>query len=108
MIVLWLVESAQLADRANPAGHLLLRFCHQVEGSLGRLDVEHKAVLELFAFEGESRVHLLAAVQVDDADGLFGMVTLVVLENIRVSTHAPAPQDKPALLPGLETTRTMI
>ncbi len=103
MVVLWLVESAQLADGAHPAVHVLLRLCHHVEGSLGRLDVEHKAVLELFAFEGESGVHLLAAVQVDDANGLFGMVTLVVLKNIRVSAHTPAAQDKPALLPSLQT-----
>lgn len=88
MVLLRLVESAELADGADPAVHLLLSFSHQVEGPLCRLDVKDEAVLKLLALEGEACVHLLAAVQVDDADGLFGMIALVILQHIRVSTHA--------------------
>lgn len=105
MAVLGLVKPAELADGTNPAVHFLFRLRHQVEGPLCRFDIEHEAVLELLSFEGETGIHLLAAVQVYDADGLLGMVTLIVLQNIWVSAHASTAEDKPALLPGLRNTK---
>lgn len=101
-VVLRLVKSTQLADRMHPSVHFLLRFCNQVECSLGCLDVKHKAVLKLLAFEGQTRVHLLTAVQVYNANGFFGMVALVVFKHIWIPTHPPTTEDKPALFPSLQ------
>lgn len=97
-----LVETAQLADGADPLVHLLLGLSDEIEDTVRRLDVEDEAVLELLPLEGQAGVHLLAAVQVDDSDGLLGVVVLVVLQDVGVTAHAAAPQDEPALLPGLE------
>ena len=105
VVLIRLVEAAELADRAHPAAHLLLGLGHQVEGALWCLDVEHKAVLEVLALEGEAGVHLLAEVQVDDSDGLLGALALVVLQHVGVAAHAAAAQDEPALLPGLRRDR---
>lgn len=89
MVVFRLVESAKLTDGSNPAVHLFFCLCHQVEGPFGRFNVEHKTVLELFSLKSESCVDLLAAVKINDANGLLGVVILVVLQDIWISTHAP-------------------
>lgn len=96
-----LVEAADLADALDPLIHVLLRLGHQVEGALAGLDVEHETVLQLLLVEGQACIHLLAEVQVDDAQGLLGVIILVVFQDVGVTTHPAAPQDKPAFLPGL-------
>lgn len=102
VVLLGLVEAADLADAAHPLVHVVLGLGHQVEGAVGGLDVEDEAVLELLPLEGEPGVHLLTAVQVDDADGLLGVVVLVVLEHVWIPAHPPAAKDEPALLPRLQ------
>lgn len=37
--------------------------------------------------------------QVDGADRLFGVITLVVLQHIRIAAHATSPKHKPAFPP---------
>lgn len=101
VVIVWLVKAAQLADGAHPLVHLVLRLSDEVEGALWGLDVKHEAVLELLALEGQAGVHLLATVQVDDSDGLLGVVVLVVLQNVWVSAHAAAAEYEPAFLPSL-------
>lgn len=70
MSVVRLVKTTQLTDGADPLVHLVLRLGDEIKSAIGRLDVENKAVLELLPLEGQASVHLLAAVQVDDPDGL--------------------------------------
>lgn len=101
MVVVRLVEPTQLADGADPLVHLLLRLGYEIKSAVRGLDVKHKAVLELLPFEGQAGIHLLAAVQVDDPDGLLGVVVLVVLEDIGVTAHAATAQYEPAFLPSL-------
>lgn len=100
-VVVRLVEPTQLADGADPLVHLLLSLGDEIERAVRGLDVEHEAVLELLPLEGQAGIHLLAAVQVDDADGFLGVVVLVVLQNIGVTAHAAAAKDEPAFLPCL-------
>ncbi len=101
VVVVWLVEPTQLAYGADPLVHLLLSLSYKIESAIWGLDVKHKAVLELLPLKGQASVHLLAAVQVDDPDGFLGVVVLVVLQNIRVTTHAAAAEYEPAFLPCL-------
>lgn len=95
------VESADVADAAHPLVHVLLGVGHQVEDPVDGLDIEDEAVLQVLLVEGEPRVHLLTQVQVDHADGLLGVVILVVLQNVRVPGQSPAPKHKPPLFPCL-------
>lgn len=102
VVVVWLVEPTQLADGANPLVHLLLCLSYEIKSAIWGLDVKHEAALELLPLEGQAGVHLLAAVQVDDPDGFLGVVVLVVLQNIGVTTHAAAAKYEPAFLPSLQ------
>lgn len=101
VVVVWLVEPTQLANGADPLVHLLLSLSYEIKSAIWGLDVKHEAVLELLPLKGQASVHLLAAVQVDDPNGFLGVVVLVVLQNIRVATHAAAAEYEPALLPCL-------
>lgn len=101
VIVVRLVEPTQLADGADPLVHLLLSLGYKIKSAIGRLDVKHKAVLELLPLKSQAGVHLLAAVQVDDPDGFLGVVVLVVLQHIRVTAHTAAAEYEPAFLPCL-------
>lgn len=104
VVVVWLVEPTQLANGADPLVHLLLSLSYEIKSAIWGLDVKHEAVLELFPLKGQASVHLLAAVQVNDPNGFLGVVVLVVLQNIRVATHAAAAEYEPALLPCLGKT----
>lgn len=44
----------------------------------------------------------LTLFQVDDADWLFGVLTLIVLQHIRITAHATSPEHKPAFPPRLQ------
>lgn len=100
--LLSLIEATDLADALDPLIHVLLCLGHQVEGALAGLDVKHKTILQLLLVEGQACIHLLTEVQVDDPQGLLGVIILVVFQNIRVTTHPATPQDEPAFLPGLK------
>lgn len=101
VVVVWLVESTQLADRADPLVHLLLSLSYKIKSAIWGLDVKHKAVLELLPLKGQASIHLLAAVQVDDPDGFLGVVVLIVLQNIGVTAHTATAKYEPAFLPCL-------
>lgn len=100
-------EVADLADVVHPDLHLLLGFGHQVEGAVGGSHDEDKVVLKLFPDEVGPRVlQHFALVEVDDADGLFGVVVPVVLQHIGVPAHAASAQHEPALPPCLRVAQT--
>ena len=99
------VESADVADAAHPLVHVLLGVSHQVEDPVDGLDVEDEAALQVLLVEGEPRVHLFTQVQVYYADGLLGVVILVVLQNIWVPGQSPTPKHKPPLFPCLMEER---
>lgn len=73
------VEATDITDAAHPLVHLLFSVCHQVKDPVDSLDVKDEAVLQVLLVECETGVHLLAQVQIDHADGLLGMVILVIL-----------------------------
>lgn len=100
--LLSLTEAADLTDALDPFIHVLLGLSHQVEGALAGLDVKHKAILQLLLIEGQACIHLLTEVEVDDPQGLLGVVILVVFQDVGVTAHPATPQDKPAFLPGLK------
>lgn len=98
---------ADLADVAHPDLHLLLSFGHQVEGAVGGSHDEDKIVLELLLDEVGPRVlQHFTLIEVDDADGLLGVVVPVVLQHVWVPAHAPSAQHEPALPPGLWAAQT--
>lgn len=99
------VEATDITDAAHPLVHLLFSVCHQVKDPVDSLDVKDEAVLQVLLVEGETGVHLLAQVQIDHADGLLGMVILVILQHIWVSCQPPTAQNKPSLLPCLKGER---
>lgn len=101
-VLLGLVEATDLADAANPFVHVVLSLSHQVEGPVTRLDVEDVAVLQLLLVEGEASIHLLTEIEVDDTQRFFGVVIFVVFQDVGVTTHPTAAQDKPAFLPCLK------
>lgn len=79
------VEATDITDAAHPLVHLLFSVCHQVKDPVDSLDVKDEAVLQVLFVECETGVHLLTQVQIDHADGLLGMVILVILQHIWVS-----------------------
>lgn len=100
--VLQITKLTDLTDAADPAVHFLLSFSHKVENT--RRCFHHKEVLSVkVSFYSELSVqHFhLTLFQVDGADWLFGVLALIILQHIRISTHATSSQDKPALPPGL-------
>lgn len=101
MVVIRLVEPTQLADGSDPLVHLFLRLSHKIKNSVRGFDVKHVAVLELLPLKSQASVHLLAAMKVDDSNGFFGVVILVVLENVGVTAHAATAKYEPPLLPCL-------
>lgn len=98
---------ADLADVVHPDLHLLLSFGYQVEGAIGGSHNEDKVVLKFLLDEVGSRVlQHFALVEVDDPDGLFGVVVPVVLQHIWVPTHAAPAQHEPAFPPCLQAAQT--
>lgn len=64
--LLSLIEAADLADALDPLIHVSLCLSHQVKCALAGLDIKHKTILQLFLVEGQTCIHLLTEVQVDD------------------------------------------
>lgn len=105
--VLQVSKLAYLTDAADPAVHLLLSVGRQVENA--RRGLHHKQVLpiEVSLYSELPIQHFhLTLFQVDGADGLFGVLTLVVLQHIGVTAHASSPQHKPSSPPCLQDKGT--
>lgn len=100
--VVRLVETTQVADGADPLVHLFLSLSYKIESAVYSLDVKYIAVLELLPLKGQACIDLLTALQVDHPNGLLRVIILVVLQNVRVTTHAATAKYKPAFLPCLE------
>lgn len=96
-----------LADVVHPDLHLLLGFGYQVEGAVGGSHDEDKVVLKFLPDEVGPRVlQHFTLIEVDDPNGLFGVVVPVVLQYIWVPAHAASAQHKPALPPCLQMAQT--
>lgn len=54
------VETADVADAADPLIHLLLCVSNQVEDPVDGLDVEYEAVLQILLVERQPSIHLQA------------------------------------------------
>lgn len=91
-----------LTDATDPAVHLLLCFGHQVKDA--RRGLHHK---EVFAMEVSLYPELpvehfdLTLSQVNGADWLLGVLALIVLQHIRITTHTTPAKHKPAFPPRL-------
>lgn len=96
-----------LADVVHPDLHLLLSFGYQVEGAVGGSHDEDEVVLKFLLDEVGPRVFQhFALVEVDDPNGLFGVVVPVVLQHVWVPTHAASAQHEPTLPPCLQMAQT--
>lgn len=94
---------ADLADVIDPVIHLHLSFGHQVKNA--RRGLDHKQVLpvEVSLYPKlPARGFDLTLFQVDDANGFLGVFTPIILENVRIATHATSPQHEPAFPPCLQ------
>lgn len=50
-------------------------------------------------------IYLFTQVEVNGSDWPSGLLVLVVLQDVRLSTQAATSQDEPALFPGLQVAR---
>lgn len=104
--ILQAAKVADLTDAADPAVHLLLSFGHQVKNP-GR-GLHHKKVLPvevpLYPELPVEHFHL-ALLQVDDADGLFGALALIILQHIGITAHATSAEHEPAFPPRLRAKK---
>lgn len=48
----------------------------------------------------------LTLLQVDDANGLLRVLTLIILEDVRIAAHAASPEHEPAFPPCLRERET--
>lgn len=93
---------ANLADVIDPVIHLLLSFGHQVKNAWRGL--HHKQVLpvEVSLYPKlRAQGFDLTLLQVDDANGLLRVLTLIILQDVRIAAHATSPEHEPAFPPCL-------
>jgi hypothetical protein len=96
-------EVADLTNAAHPHLHFFLSLGHQVECTGSGLDNEYEMVLKFLPNKARACMPPYSTfTEVYHADGLVGVLVPVVLQDIRVATHATPPEDKPALAPGLQ------
>lgn len=94
---------ANLTDATDPAVHLLLSFGHQVKNARGGLHHKEMLPMEVSLYPELPVQHFnLALFQVNDADRLFGVLTLIVLQHIRITAHATSSEHEPAFPPRLQ------
>lgn len=94
---------ANLADVIDPVIHFLLSFGQQVKNA--RRGLHHKQVLpvEVSLYPKlPARGFDLTLFQVDGANGFLGVLTLVILQHVRIAAHATSPEHEPAFPPCLQ------
>lgn len=94
---------ADLTDAVYPHQHFHLGLGHQIVCTRNSLNSKHEMILKFLPNEARARVlPYCTLIEIYRTDGLARVFVPVVLQDVRVATHAAPSEDKPALAPGLQ------